>query len=448
MIGGVWCNQCRLLCIYARLFMAVKSFDIENNILDNLQMRFGIVGRSPAMLLSIKRLIQVAPTDLTVLITGETGTGKEVFAQAVHGLSKRRKYPFVSVNCGAIPETLLESELFGHEKGAFTGAAEQRKGFFESAHNGTIFLDEIGEMPIATQVKLLRILENGEYSRLGSSDVRQVNVRVIAATNRDLEYEVKRGNFRQDLFFRLNSVQIVLPPLRKHIEDIPYLALYFAAKAAEKIGLTFGGFSDDAMEVLEHLPWTGNVRELRNFIETVVTLERGVRITPEVLRAHIRPALTEGANHDLPMKYTPDQDFYESSAGNYSAELIYRSLLEIRADINDLKRGFSMMMGMIADQRLEMNDNASEIFDATAQSNNENEMSQNNVENHEEGNVADYRAETEISEINQNLRLVDMEKRMINEALKRSKGNRRKAAKLLGISDRTLYRKIDDYHIE
>ncbi|GAB1429932.1 sigma-54 dependent transcriptional regulator [Ignavibacteria bacterium] len=412
--------------------MPAKTADIENGILNNLETRFGIVGRSPAMTLAVRRLLQVAPTDLTVLVTGETGTGKEVFAQAIHGLSKRRKSPFVSVNCGAIPETLLESELFGHEKGAFTGAADQRKGFFESAHNGTILLDEIGEMPVATQVKLLRILENGEFSRLGSSEIRRVNVRVIAATNRDLEYEVKRGNFRQDLYFRLNSVQILLPPLRKRKQDIPYLAEYFAARAAEKNGIVFGGFTEDAIEILETLPWPGNIRELRNFIETVVTLERGQRITPEILRAHIRPALTSGTNSDLPVKFEPEQDYYAapSTGSSINAEIIYRSLLEIRADIADLKRGLSMIMGVLAERRevvtVEPDEESLDTTDATER-------------------FADTLDE---EAAHANIRINDMEKRLISEALRRSGGNRRIAAEQLGISDRTLYRKISEYKLE
>lgn len=427
-----------------------KSSDIENSILDNLELRFGIVGRSPIMLLAVRRLLQVAPTDLTVLITGETGTGKEVFAQAVHGLSKRRKFPFVSVNCGAIPETLLESELFGHEKGAFTGAADQRKGFFESAHNGTIFLDEIGEMPVATQVKLLRILENGEFSRLGSSDVRQVNVRIIAATNRDLEYEVRRGNFRQDLFFRLNSVQILLPPLRKHPEDIPFLAEHFSRRTAEKIGVDFAGFTPDAMDMLTKLPWKGNVRELRNFMETMVTLERGIKITPDLIRAYIQPVLTEGENPDLPMKYTPATEFSANVPSGISAELVYRSLLEIRADIADLKRGFAVMLEVIGSQRFNPSE-AANLFTAE-----DAEVSAEiPVENDFQSSILS--SQPSISEDSKdiiphlqtaNLRLDDMEKHLIAEALRRSEGNRRIASELLGISERTLYRKILDFGLE
>ncbi|HOQ49187.1 MAG TPA: sigma-54 factor interaction domain-containing protein, partial [Candidatus Kapabacteria bacterium] len=208
----------------------MQDSDIKRDFRYLLQLRYGIIGDSPEIQKAIETLEMVAPTDLTVLITGETGTGKEVFANAIHSLSNRRKFPFISVNCGAIPETLLESELFGSEKGAYSGAVETRKGFFETADKGTIFLDEIGEMPIGTQVKLLRVLETGQFSRLGSPEIRKVDVRVIAATNRNLEDEVAKGNFRQDLFFRLNAVQIELPPLREHVQDIPLLVEYFAER--------------------------------------------------------------------------------------------------------------------------------------------------------------------------------------------------------------------------
>jgi len=208
------------------------SESTTSSVIQLLQLRYGIIGKSPLIVEAIEQLIQVAPTDLTVLITGETGTGKDVFARAIHGLSPRRKAPFISVNCGAIPETLLESELFGHEKGAFTGAVEQRKGFFEVANNGTIFLDEIGEMPIGTQVKLLRVLESGEFTRLGSTQVIKVNVRIIAATNRDLAYEVRKGTFREDLYYRLKAVHLHLPPLRKRPEDVPLLVEYIAVSSS------------------------------------------------------------------------------------------------------------------------------------------------------------------------------------------------------------------------
>ncbi|MCL5990476.1 MAG: sigma-54 dependent transcriptional regulator [Bacteroidetes bacterium] len=370
----------------------------------------------------IQKLVQAAPTDLTVLITGETGTGKEIFAKALHGLSNRNKSSFISVNCGAIPETLLESELFGHEKGAFTGAIEQRKGFFESADKGTIFLDEIGEMPVGTQVKLLRILESGEFSRLGSSALRKVDVRVIAATNRDLTYEVREGNFRQDLFFRLNSVKIELPSLRQHIEDIPLLVEYFAQKVSDKLSLKYDGISDDAVKILQGMNWAGNVRELRNLIETLITLEQATYISPDVLRRHIAPALPPGSREPLATEVSmiPLREYAEPR--NIELELIFRTLLEIKNDITDLKRYFITLNAKLEDlkDKILMPEPVISYTD----------------------DKDDFKIEDNI------IRLEDMEKKLITIALDRFNGNRRQAAQALGISERTLYRKLDDYGID
>jgi DNA-binding NtrC family response regulator len=399
----------------------------DQNILHLLQLRYGIVASSPVMMTTIQRLVQVAPTDLTTLITGETGTGKEVFAHAIHGLSKRRKYPFVSVNCAAIPETLLESELFGHEKGAFTGAVEQRKGFFESAHQGTIFLDEIGEMPIATQVKLLRVLESGEFIRLGSSEMRRVDVRVIAATNRDLEYEVRQGNFRQDLYFRLNSVHIIIPPLRRHPADIPLLVEYFAQRVCAKIDVEFEGISEEALAILENLPWQGNIRELRNFIETLATLEQGAFISTDLLRKYIPPVLP-AYDEQLHSSSRPTAAIVhvgESQRRDPSQEmdLIYRTLLELRNEVSDVKRG----MALIMDEIVHLREEGVAISKVT------------------ESPIITQEHSTVLSD--EDYRLDEMERKLIISALKRFEGNRRMAAKTLGISERTLYRKLIDYKL-
>ncbi|MBI3259471.1 MAG: sigma-54-dependent Fis family transcriptional regulator [Ignavibacteriae bacterium] len=394
----------------------------DQNILHLLQLRYGIVASSAVMIAPIQRLVQVAPTDLTTLITGETGTGKEVFAHAIHGLSKRRKHPFVSVNCGAIPETLLESELFGHEKGAFTGAIEQRKGFFESADKGTILLDEIGEMPISTQVKLLRVLESGEFTRVGSPEMKHVDVRVIAATNRDLLYEVRQGNFREDLFFRLNSVQIVLPPLRKHPEDIGLLVEYFASKVCTKNDIEFEGISDEALIILENMPWRGNVRELRNFVETLVTLENGQYITPELLRKYIPPALPsyeeETYNSKRAIIHVAEPIRREE---HNESDIVMRSLLEVRNEIADIKRGISAIIDQIVELR-------SEKFEVPV-------IVSKSLE----------KTDKVLSEDEYNLE--EMERKLIVSALTRYEGNRRLAAKTLGISERTLYRKLIDYKL-
>lgn len=368
----------------------------------------------------MQKVMQAAPTDLTILITGETGTGKEVFANAIHGLSERKRAAFVSVNCGAIPETLLESELFGHEKGAFTGAVEQRKGFFEVAHKGTIFLDEIGEMPVGTQVKLLRVLESGEFSRLGSSTVHKVDVRVIAATNRKLEEEVREGKFRQDLFFRLNSVNIHLPPLRKHPEDVPLLIDYFADRITKKLGLEFKGYSNDTAEILKGLHWQGNIRELKNLIDTMITLEQGAYITPEILTRYLPAALPahqpDSYFSDRSLVRIPEKDFSEQ----LELGLIFKSLLEIKSEIGDIKKYL-----------VYLKESMNEIIDSDG-------IKYNYPTNEQEEKALDY----------DSLRVDKIEKQIIELALSKHKGNRKAAAAELGISERTLYRKLSLYNLD
>lgn len=397
-------------------------------VLRQLAVRFGLIGESPMMVQAMSRLLQVAPTDLSVLVTGETGTGKEVFAHAVHELSQRKKAPFVSVNCGAIPETLLESELFGAEKGAFTGSVEQRKGFFETAHRGTIFLDEIGEMPIATQVKLLRILESGEYSRLGSSDVLKVDVRVVAATNRDLAYEVRQGRFRQDLYFRLNSVNIHLPPLRQHPEDIEHLVELFAQRAADKNIVAYSGIDPAALQLLQQQPWPGNVRELRNIIETMVTLEQGARITEEMVLRYLPqelqdPSPTPMALMSLP---TPNQ-----RAQEFDVQMLYRTLLQLSNDVAEVKTILRHLLSMSVPHEPQL-PTAPTVAPSY-------EPSADPLEIRPRGSASAPSSSPD------QLDLATLERQAIETALRRTQGNRRDAAKMLGISERTLYRKIDEY---
>jgi len=393
----------------------VTSSLATKQVLTQLATRFGLVGESPLMMQAISRLLQVAPTDLTVLITGETGTGKEVFAHAVHELSQRKKAPFVGVNCAAIPETLLESELFGAEKGAYTGSVEQRKGFFETAHRGTIFLDEIGEMPIGTQVKLLRILESGEYSRLGSSGNLKVDVRVVAATNKDLSYEVRQGRFRQDLFFRLNSVNIVLPPLRQHPDDIPLLVEHFAQKVAEKNHITYQGIDADATAVLEAMQWQGNVRELRNIVETMVTLEKGSRISTGMIQRYLPQQQTfEEPRSSQAIVRLVDQ---ASTVHDPDAQMIYRLLLQLTNDVNDTKTVLRHLVAL-------------------------------GMESVTPSSTAIIKVPQDQPIAPLELNLAAMERGAIEEALRRSKGNRREAADMLGISERTLYRKITEYQLD
>jgi transcriptional regulator with PAS, ATPase and Fis domain len=452
--------------VWLLLFTCVETM---NALTQNL----GIIGSSPLIQEAIERLREVAPTDLTVLISGESGTGKEVFAQAIHALSKRRVRRMVSINCGAIPETLLESELFGSEKGAFTGSTEQRKGFFEAADRSTIFLDELGEMPLGTQVKLLRVLETGEFSRLGSPEALRTDVRVIAATNRRLEEEVARGSFRHDLFYRLNTVQIQLPALREHPDDIPELVLHFAGRTATKIGAPFEGIESEAMRILQNLPWSGNIRELRNMVETVVTLGKGHRITAEMLRPYLPKALKQPEIVTSPPNIFSNDALYESSPfllpQNISSrnpqeilqseyvqnernevfsrqpitlvriphktpeqaerELMYKALL-------DLVREVASLRGEIAEIK--------DVLYADGRAND------GEIAHESEGSQQGFKQgfKQGVEQELEPLTMQAVEKRLIASALERYDGNRRQTAEALGISERTLYRKLHEYGIE
>ncbi|MFZ1730351.1 MAG: sigma-54 dependent transcriptional regulator [Bacteroidota bacterium] len=365
------------------------------------QRRHGIIGKSTEMREVVDTIMQVAPTDITVLVTGESGTGKEVIAKAIHNASRRAGRRFIPVNCGAIPEGILESELFGHEKGSFTGAVETRKGYFELADGGTIFLDEIGDTPISTQVKLLRVLESGEFMRVGSSEPRTADVRILAATNKSLEEEVRTRRFRQDLFFRLRSVNIRIPPLRNRRGDIPLLVEAFlqslAGEARKDILIT-----DDAMAALMRHNWPGNVRELRNALESIIVLERG-NVVDEVAVAKYLHIMEEP--HDersLPMALGKPPEQAER-------ELIFRLLWEIKTDLSDLR-------SMVSDMR------------------HRNPLSLPSGET-PSGSTVDM----------DNMTLRGMEEELITHMLNRFHGNRRLAAEALNISERTLYRKIKDF---
>jgi DNA-binding NtrC family response regulator len=366
----------------------------------------GIIGESEEMKRIMAIVEQVAPTDLTVLITGESGVGKEVIATAIHALSKRSGKAMITVNSGAIPEGIIESELFGHERGSFTGASDQRKGYFELADGGTLFLDEIGELPLASQVKFLRVLENGEFLRVGSSIPRHVNVRVIAASNRDLELDVRNDRFRSDLYFRLRSISIDVPPLRARPADIPVLFRHFAQDVARRNGITFKGISDAALQVLKTYRWPGNVRELRNTVESMVVLEKGKFIEASDVDKYLPMASIEPGERRLPV-HVP------KSVEQAERELILRALLDIKGNIVDLKN-------MLEEQR--------QAMDATRR------PTQGTLAVGEDDRPA--------------LSLEEMEHRMIAEALERTKGNRRLAARALNISERTLYRKIKEYGLE
>ena len=363
---------------------------------EQFQREHGIVGQSPEIQELVDVIRQVAPTDITVLISGESGVGKEVVMNALHAASKRADKSLVKVNCGAIPEGLIESELFGHEKGSFTSAVDARKGYFEIADGGTMFLDEIGEMPLGTQVKLLRVLENGEYMRVGASVPRKADVRVIAVTNKDLEYEVQQKKFRADLYFRLRSVNIEVPPLRNRREDIPLLVDHIIKEYTDKNHMTFQGFTDDATEVLLNYDWPGNIRELRNVLESMVVLENGRKITGEDVRKYVQKDRVESTERNLPVRSNRTVEQAER-------ELIYRALLDLKTNIIELK-------DLLSRQEPPTNNNGHK----------------------------------DPVEVNGGLSLDEMERRMIRNSLERHRGNRRLAAKELNISERTLYRKIKE----
>ena len=368
------------------------------------QEQHGIIGESVEIKKIVEVIQQVAPTDITVLVTGESGVGKEVIAKAIHAASARNKKPMMTVNSGAIPEGIIESELFGHERGSFTGAAGERKGYFELADNGTIFLDEIGEMPLATQVKLLRILENGEFLRVGSSVPRRVNVRVIAATNKDLETEVRQNRFRSDLYFRLRSVNIAIPPLRSRPNDIPVLFNAFVQEFTAKNSVKFGGISDDGMQLLKSYHFPGNVRELRNVVESMLVLEGGKYVHAGDVQKYLK-------EYHAPVSEVRNLPAVTGrSVEQAERELILRALLEIKADIVELKNALHEQSSTLAQSR--MHNDPMAIDEGSS------------------------------------LSLAEMEHKMIVESLTRFKGNRRSAARALNISERTLYRKIKEYHLE
>ncbi len=390
-----------------------------------------IIGTSPKILEAIAFAEQVAKTDVNVLLTGESGTGKEVFARFIHEKSLRASEKFIPINCGALPQGVLESELFGHEKGSFTGAVSQRKGYFESADGGTIFLDEIGEMPIETQVKLLRVLETGEFLRVGSSETRHTNVRIIAATNRRLDEEVQRKHFREDLYFRLRTVEIKLPPLRERKQDILTLAEKFIRDLEKKHRLKFVGFTSDATELLLDYEWPGNVRELRNVIESLIVLERGEKIDASTLMKYLQPSPTERLSPSL----VPITQSVQKSAENLiKQELIYRALLQLQADMNDVK---SLLLKLSERQdAIETKQNMPLLLPEPEKPREESlrELLQS---------FYDRRVDEENSPS-----LQELERYAIEQTLKRVGGSRRKAAKLLGITERTLYRKIHEYDLQ
>ncbi len=407
-----------------------------------VKQRFGIIGNHPGLNRAIDIAIQVAPTDLSVLITGESGSGKEYFPQIIHHFSARKHGPYVAVNCGAIPEGTIDSELFGHEKGSFTGATESRKGYFEEANNGTIFLDEVAELPLSTQVRLLRVLETGEFMRVGSSKAQKTNVRVVAATNVNMMDAVGNGRFREDLFYRLNTVPIIVMPLRQRKDDITLLFRKFASDFASKYQMPPIQLTEEAKSVLENYNWPGNVRQLKNITEQISIIEQNRDITADVLRQYL--PLRDFNRLPALVKQTDEKTF------SSEREILYQILFDMRKDVTDLKRLVHTLMKHIPDDVVldapttRFFDTQEERTDSLLNTEPQPKISYNPHSSNDKHNLV---VDTE-EIIEESLSLEEKEIEMIKKALERHSGKRKHAAEELGISERTLYRKIKEYDIE
>lgn len=406
--------------------------------LQNIKQRFGIIGNYDGLNRAIDIAVQVAPTDLSVLITGESGTGKEIFPQVIHQYSTRKHGQYIAVNCGAIPEGTIDSELFGHEKGSFTGATESRKGYFEVANGGTIFLDEVAELPLSTQVRLLRVLETGEFIRVGSSKVQKTNVRVIAASNVDIPNAIDQGKFREDLFYRLNTVPIKVPPLRDRGEDIFLLFRKFSVDFAEKYRMPAIRLDGEARNLLLRYSWPGNVRQLKNITEQVSIIEKEREINAQVL-SHYLP---EYGNTKLPAVINRDIDKAFAS----EREILYKILFDMKSDMSDLKKlVFELMSKGEVDLGFrESNSRAIKNLFREVENGEGDEATPAEVLHHQPRNNIQDTEEV----VEESLSLSGKEIEMIKKALGKYNGKRKLAASELGISERTLYRKIKEYGIE
>jgi transcriptional regulator with PAS, ATPase and Fis domain len=399
----------------------------------SIKQRFSIIGTSPLLDRAIEIAAQVAPTDLSVLITGESGSGKEVMPQIIHAFSARKHGPYIAVNCGAIPEGTIDSELFGHEKGSFTGAHEARKGYFEVANGGTIFLDEVGELPLTTQVRLLRVLETGEFIRVGSSKAQKTNVRVVAATNVQMLQAVQRGTFREDLYYRLNTVPIPVPPLRERKEDIHLLFRWFAQDAATKYKAPPLSLRDDALQLLLAYRWPGNVRQLRNIVEQISVIEQTRDVDAKTLRQYLPAEVTALAPLSGGAVGAGTDSINER-------ELIFKFLFDMKNDLNALKEQVRALTGghTMATATVQPAFHDEYIIPASPQHGTVSIRMRDEAEREEEV------LHTEVEEV---LSLEEKEKEMIQKALKKHRNRRKTAAHELGISERTLYRKIKEYGI-
>ena len=418
--------------------------------IQNVKLRFGIIGNAEGLNRAIDVAIQVAPTDLSVLITGESGVGKENFPQIIHQFSRRKHGPYIAVNCGAIPEGTIDSELFGHEKGAFTGAISDRNGYFAEANGGTIFLDEVGELPLSTQARLLRVLETGEYIKVGSSKVQKTDVRIVAATNVDFSEAIAEGRFREDLYYRLNTVPIKVPPLRERPNDIPLLFRKFAADFAEKYHMPAIQLNDAARQLLVAYSWPGNIRQLKNITEQISIIETNRDITPEILRNYLPAQQSSRLPALLGVKPAGNGKSFESER-----EILYQVLFDMRRDVTELKKlvhdimaergGTSVVAShepvhYIQEAPVKLVHDAPVVMTSVPSVTPLSEPVVKPAEAQEVQDTEEY--------VEENLSLDDVEKEMIRKALERHHGKRKNAANDLKISERTLYRKIKEYGLD
>ncbi len=410
-----------------------------NTEIQNIKQRFEIIGNHSGLDRAIEKAVRVSPTDITVLVTGESGVGKEVFPKIIHQLSHRKHNKFIAVNCGAIPEGTIDSELFGHEKGAFTGATSSRSGYFEVADGGTIFLDEVGELPLTTQVRLLRVLENGEFIKVGSSKVQKTNVRIVAATNLNMDDAISKGKFREDLFYRLSTVEIKIPPLRDRNTDIILLFRKFASDFAKKYNMPTVRLDDDAQRILKNYNWNGNIRQLKNITEQLSVLEKERAINGDMISSYL-----PDPKNNLPALISENKSENDFSS---EREILYKILFDMKRDLNELKKLTSNIKKSNSTESEKIDDIQSLLPRKFNEMKNSNDENDSLLDDNFEHKNDKYSFAEEITE-EETLSLQDKELELIIKALERNNGRRKAAAKELGISERTLYRKIKQYDLE
>jgi len=411
-----------------------------NSEIQNIKQRFEIIGTSTGLDRAIEKAVRVAPTDITVLVTGESGVGKESFPKIIHQLSHRKHNKFIAVNCGAIPEGTIDSELFGHEKGAFTGATSTRSGYFEVADGGTIFLDEVGELPLTTQVRLLRVLENGEFIKVGSSKVQKTDIRIVAATNLDMGDAISKAKFREDLYYRLSTVEIEILPLRQRKSDIILLFRKFASDFAKKYKMPTVRLNEDAQKMIQNYRWNGNIRQLKNIAEQLSVLERERAITGSIISSYL-----PDPKNNLPALISENK---KEGDFNSEREILYKILFDMKRDLNELKKITNNLKSKSVDQSNTFNDIENLIPQEFDQSKNDIQPKSDFSETNQSTIKEDkYQFAEEIIE-EETLSIQDKELELIIKALERNNGRRKAAAKELGISERTLYRKIKQYDLE